>query len=59
MKRTILIPTDFSVESLNLVNYTLANAGDDKLYFVLTHCRFLSDCPSTFCIFQRPNCFSP
>ncbi|WP_404361271.1 hypothetical protein [Methylotuvimicrobium sp. KM1] len=45
MKRTILIPTDFSVKSLNLVNYTLANAGDDKLYFVLTHCRFLSDCP--------------
>ena len=53
MKRTILIPTDFSVESLNLVKHTLANAGDHKLHFVLTHCRFLSDYPIDLLYFSK------
>lgn len=53
MKRTILIPTDFSMESLNLVKHTLSNAEDDKFHFVLTHCRFLSDCPIDLLYFSK------
>lgn len=43
MKRTILIPTDFSAASLNLVAHVIANAGDHQLDIVLTHCLFLPD----------------
>lgn len=43
MKRTILIPTDFSEESLSLVAHVIANAGDHQLDIVLTHCMFLPD----------------
>lgn len=53
MKRTILIPTDFSVESLNLVKHTIAKAGDEKLHFVLTYCMFLSDCPIDLLYFSK------
>lgn len=53
MKRTILIPTDFSVESLNLVKHTINKAHDEKLHFVLTHCMFLSDCPIDLLYFSK------
>ncbi len=43
MKRTILVPTDFSEESLGLVEHIIANAGNDQVDIVLTHCMFLSD----------------
>jgi hypothetical protein len=41
MKRTILIPTDFSVPSLDVVEHVIANAGDHPVDIVLTHCVFL------------------
>lgn len=41
MKRTILIPTDFSAPSLDVVEHVIANAGENPVDIVLTHCMFL------------------
>ncbi|HCZ35880.1 MAG TPA: hypothetical protein DHV26_08130 [Cytophagales bacterium] len=42
MKRTILIPTDFSIESLNLFKYA-AQQAQEPLNIVLVHGQHLSD----------------
>jgi hypothetical protein len=53
MKRTILIPTDFSTASLDLAEHVIANAGKDPLDIVLTHCTLLPDSISELLFFSK------
>ncbi|MCD2448988.1 hypothetical protein GO003_001075 [Methylicorpusculum oleiharenae] len=53
MNRTILIPTDFSVGSLNLVKQTIDSSNNNTLHFVLTHCLFLPDEPGELLYFSK------
>jgi len=53
MKRTILVPTDFSEESLRLVEHIIANAENDPIDIVLTHCMFLSDSDIDLLFFSK------
>ena len=53
MNRTILIPTDFSPGSLDLVKQTIDSSNDDTLHFVLTHCLFLPDEPFELLYFSK------
>jgi hypothetical protein len=53
MKRTILIPTDFSASSLDLADHVIATAGEDQLVIVLTHCTLLPDSITELLFFSK------
>ncbi|MBS3954387.1 MAG: hypothetical protein KGZ88_15670 [Methylomicrobium sp.] len=53
INRTILVPTDFSMESLSLVKQTMDTSNNDTLHFILTHCLFLSDEPVELLYFSK------
>jgi len=43
MTKTILIPTDFSVESLNLLKFAATQNEDTQLDVIFLYCSYLSD----------------
>ncbi|GAB4258197.1 MAG: hypothetical protein Kow0065_07800 [Methylomicrobium sp.] len=53
MKRTILIPTDFSSESLDMIEHVIEQDATAEFHFVLTHCCFMSDCPINLLYFSK------
>jgi hypothetical protein len=53
MKRTILIPTDFSPASLDVAEHVIAAAGEESLDIVLTHCTLLPDSISELLFFSK------
>lgn len=54
MKKTIFIPTDFSVESLQAACFAIQHNRQhcEALHLVLTHCMFLPDCPLELLFFS-------
>jgi hypothetical protein len=57
VKRTIFIPTDFSEESLRVVEHALLLAGDDEIEIVLTHCFFLTNSIVELLFFDKNELF--
>ncbi len=53
MNKTILIPTDFSIESLNLVKYAAESATSERINILLTHGLRLSDSILDLLFFSR------
>ena len=53
MKKTILIPTDFSVESLGAVKHAAENAQNEKVDIVLFHSITLSDSITELLFFSK------
>ncbi|MCW5909439.1 MAG: hypothetical protein KIT62_00105 [Cyclobacteriaceae bacterium] len=53
MKRTVLIPTDFTIESLNLLKYAAQSAESESINLVLAHGLHLSDSIFDLLFFSR------
>ncbi|CAG7856305.1 hypothetical protein MCAMS1_00736 [biofilm metagenome] len=53
MNRNIFMPTDFSQASLDLIEQTLADAGNDELMIVLTLCMFQTDSISELLFYDK------
>jgi len=53
MKKTVLIPTDFSIESLNLVKYAAQQAVNESVNVLLVHGLRLSDSIMDLLFFSR------
>lgn len=53
MYKTILIPTDFTVESLNLVKQSLIDHQDEKINIILVHCVNMSNTITDLLFFSK------
>lgn len=53
VKRIIFMPTDLSLASLHLIEQTLADAGNDELYIVLTLCWLQTDSISELLCYDK------